>query len=120
MPPELQFEKYTPASEITVLAVCFIMLMLLIVSFKVRMKSYRIFGVTLGMLIAATSSDLMLHYLIDKAPGLPVQVFYGLRCLYRTSLAGNLRPSMKAPPGSLYPDRTLSIRSAGKPGSRTP
>ena len=34
----MQIEKYYFASEITVLGVCFVMLVLLFVSFKVRMK----------------------------------------------------------------------------------
>lgn len=86
----MQFENYHPASEITVLAVCFVMLMLLFVSFKVRMKSFRIFATTLGMLITATSSDLMLHYLIDKNPETPVWLLYGLRCVYHILLFGML------------------------------
>ena len=78
----MQLEKYYPASEITVLAVCFVMLVLLFVSFKVRMKSFRIFATTLGMLIVATLADLMLHYLIDKDPDTPRAIIYGLRSLY--------------------------------------
>ena len=57
----LQLENYSPASEITVLAVSFVMLILLIVSFKVRMKSFRIFAAMLGMLIVAAMADLSLH-----------------------------------------------------------
>ena len=83
-------ENYYPASEITVLAVCFVMIVLLGVSFKVRMKSFRIFATTLGMLTAATSSDLMLHYLIDKNPDTALWLIYGLRCLYHILLFGML------------------------------
>ena len=86
----MQFERFDPASEITVLAVCFVMLMLLFVSFKVRMKTFRIFGVTLGMLIVATSSDLMLHYLIAGNPDTPLWLLYGLRCIYHVLLFGML------------------------------
>ena len=39
----MRLEQYNPSSEITVLAVCFTMLVLLVVSFKVRMKTFRIF-----------------------------------------------------------------------------
>ena len=46
----MRMEQYDPSSEITVLAVCFVMLVLLFVSFKVRMKSFRIFSAMLGML----------------------------------------------------------------------
>lgn len=86
MQTEILFEKYEPSSEITVLAVCFVMLVLLIVSFKVRMRSFRIFATTLWMLIVATSADLMLHYLIGKNPNTPVWIIYGLRCLYHVLL----------------------------------
>ena len=64
----VQLEKYFAASEITVLAVCFVMLILLTVSFKVRMKSFRIFAAMLYMLIIATLADLTLHYLMDRDP----------------------------------------------------
>ena len=81
-----QLENYYAASEITVLAVCFVMLVLLVVSFKVRMKSFRIFAVMLGMLIAATFSDLTLHYLMSKFPDTPRAVLYGLRSVYHILL----------------------------------
>ena len=82
MATNMQLEGYTPASEITVLAVCIVMLVLLLVSFKVHMKSFQIFAATLGMLIVATSTDLMLHYLISKNPDTSRLLLYGLRCLY--------------------------------------
>ena len=82
----VQLEKYFAASEITVLAVCFVMLILLTVSFKVRMKSFRIFAAMLYMLIIATLADLTLHYLMDRDPGLPRTVFYALRTIYHTLL----------------------------------
>ena len=79
-------EKYNPSSEITVLAVCILMLVLIMVSFKVRMKSFRIFSVTLGMLITATMADLMLHYLIAGYPDTPLWILYGLRSVYHILL----------------------------------
>ena len=82
----VQLEKYFAASEITVLAVCFVMLILLTVSFKVRMKSFRIFAAMLYMLITATLADLTLHYLMDRDPDLPRTVFYALRTIYHTLL----------------------------------
>ena len=82
----MQLEKYYFASEITVLAVCFVMMILLLVSFKVRMKSFRIFAAMLWMLIIATLSDLMLHYLIERNPDTPLQLVYGLRSLYHVLL----------------------------------
>ena len=86
----LQMELYNSASEITVLAVCFTMLMLLLVSFKVRMKSFRIFAVTLYMLISATGADLMLHYILEKNPNAPVWILYALRSIYHVLLFGML------------------------------
>ena len=86
MPGTLQLENYSPASEITVLAVCFVMVILLGVSFKVRMRSFRIFIATLVMLIAATSADLMLHYLIGVNPDIPRPIIYGLRSVYHILL----------------------------------
>ena len=86
MPGTLQLENYSPASEITVLAVCFVMVILLGVSFKVRMRSFRIFIATLIMLIAATSADLMLHYLIGVNPDIPRPIIYGLRSVYHILL----------------------------------
>ena len=86
MQETMRLEKYFPASEITVLAVCFVMVILLIVSFKVRMKSFRIFAGMLWMLITATFADLMLHYLMDKDPALPTWIFYSLRSIYHILL----------------------------------
>ena len=51
----MRLEQYNPSSEITVLAVCFTMLVLLVVSFKVRMKTFRIFTAMLGTLEGAYS-----------------------------------------------------------------
>ena len=82
----MHLERYDPSSEITVLAVCFTMLVLLSVSFKVRMKSFRIFAAMLGMLICATSADLMLHYLMSNNPETPHWLVYGLRSAYHILL----------------------------------
>ena len=82
----MQIEKYYPASEITVLGVCFVMLVLLFVSFKVRMKSFRIFATMLGMLIVATCADLTLHYVIAGHPDAPRPLVYGLRSVYHVLL----------------------------------
>ena len=82
----MQLENYNSASEITVMGVCLVMVVLLLVSFKVRMKTFRIFAVTLGILIFATGADLMLHYLIDKNPDTPRNIIYGLRSLYHILL----------------------------------
>ena len=90
MQETMRLEKYFPASEITVLAVCFVMVILLLVSFKVRMKSFRIFAAMLWMLITATLSDLMLHYLMNRDPTLPTWVFYSLRSVYHILLLGLL------------------------------
>ena len=86
MPNALQLEKYNPASEITVLAVCLVMLVLLFVSFKVRMKSFRIFALLLGKLIAATVTDLLFHYLVRNFPELPQFVPCALRSIYHILL----------------------------------
>ena len=82
----MQIEKYYPASEITVLGVCFVMLVLLFVSFKVRMKSFRIFVTMLGMLIVATGADLALHYIMAGYPDAPRPLIYGLRSIYHVLL----------------------------------
>ena len=79
-------EHYDPSSEITVLAVCLVMLLLLAVSFKVRMKSFRIFVSMLGLLMLATSADLMLHYLLKHAPATPLPILQGLRSVYHVLL----------------------------------
>lgn len=86
MPSVIQYENYHSASEITVLAVCFVMLILLMVSFKVRMKSFRIFAAMLWMLIIATSSNLMLHYLISKNAATSTWVLHTLRSVYHILL----------------------------------
>ena len=90
MPMDIQLENYNSASEITVLAVCFTMLMLLIVSFKVRTKAFRIFASTLTMLIVATGADLMLHYLLDHNPETPLWILYSLRSIYHFLLLAML------------------------------
>ena len=86
MESALRFEKYYAASEVTVLAVCFVMLVLLLVSFKVRMRTFRIFAASLWMLITAVCADLLLHRLIAANPDTPVWIIYGLRCVYHLLL----------------------------------
>lgn len=90
MGAQITLEKYNPSSEITVLAVCFVMLVLLVVSFKVRMKTFRIFAAMLGMLIGATSANLLLHYLMDGNPDTPRALLYTLRSAYHILLFGML------------------------------
>ena len=79
-------ENYNPSSEITVLGVCLVMVTLLLVSFKVRMKTFRIFAATLGILMAATTADLLLHFMIEMNPDAPKAIVYGLRSLYHVLL----------------------------------
>lgn len=86
MQQAIRFENYNPASEITVLAVCLIMMVLLTVSFKVRMKAYRIFAVMLWLLVAATMADLALHFLLALRPETDIRVLYGLRSMYHVLL----------------------------------
>ena len=86
VPAAMQLENYNPSSEITVLGVCLVMVVLLLVSFKVRMKSFRIFATTLGILIAATSADLLLHFLMERNPDTPRAVLYTLRSVYHVML----------------------------------
>ena len=86
----MRLEQYEPSGEITVLAVCFVMVVLLFVSFKVRMKSFRIFAAMLGMLTGAVCADLMLHYLMSQNPDTPRIVIYGLRSAYHVLLFGIL------------------------------
>ena len=78
MQETMRLEKYFPASEVTVLAVCFVMVILLVVSFKVRMKSFRMFAAMLWMLIVATCSDLMLHF---TACAVSIMCFFSACCI---------------------------------------
>ncbi len=82
----MHLEEYNPSSEITVLAVCFTMFVLLMVSFKVRIKSFRIFSAMLGTLTVAVSANLMLHYLMAKNENIPLTVLYTLRSIYHILL----------------------------------
>lgn len=82
----LRLELYDPSSEITVLAVCMVMFVLLFVSFKVRMKSFRIFAAMLAMLTIATSADLTLHYLMAGNPDTPHWLVYSFRSIYHILL----------------------------------
>lgn len=82
----MQPENYNAASELTVLGVCFVMVLLLLVSFKVRTKSFRIFFSTLWMLIGATSADLTLHFLFERNPETPMVLLYALRAVYHILL----------------------------------
>ena len=86
METAVRLEQYEPSSEITVLAVCFVMLVLLLVSFKVRMKSFRIFTAMLGMLIGATCADLLLHYLMALNPDTSRLLICSLRSVYHILL----------------------------------
>ena len=86
MEASIRLEKYDPSSEITVLAVCFVMLVLLFVSFKVRMKSFRIFAAMLGMLIGAACADLLLHYLMTLNPDTSRLLVCSLRSVYHILL----------------------------------
>ena len=86
MTPVVQTERYTPVGDILVLTVCYVMLILLFFSFKVRNKSFKVFLSLLTTLIAAAFANIIFHYLYASRPGTPLALLYALRCFYHALL----------------------------------
>ena len=59
----IYLDQYTPVGDQTVLAVCLVIIVLLIFSYVSRTRSYMVFCVIVGFLIAASISDIMYHTL---------------------------------------------------------
>jgi len=86
MAADFQAERYSPVGDLIVVAVCFVMLVLLFFSFKVRNKTFRIFLSMVVTLIASSYANILFHYLTGKAADSPEILLYSLRCVYHALL----------------------------------
>lgn len=86
MAEALYTEQYTPVGDITVLAACFVMLVLLFFSFKVRTRSFNVFLSLVAVLTASAAVHVLFHFLSAEVQGIPTAVLYGMRCVYHALL----------------------------------
>ena len=82
----IQADEYMFAGDLVVLGVCFIIVILLFFSFKVRTRAFSIFLSLVGVLIAAASVHVTLHTLLEYRPDLPAWIFFTLRSVYHLLL----------------------------------
>lgn len=77
------FEGYTPVGDISAIAVCFVMVLLMLFSYIRRTRSLRIFIAIIVLLITAASANVTCHLL---AAQLLLRVADVCRMLYHTSI----------------------------------
>ena len=72
-------KNYTPAADIAVTAVCYVIFVLMLFSYIRRTKSYRIFRVIVPTLVGASLSNIAFHTLASRSGlGLPALGFHWL------------------------------------------
>ena len=82
----ITFSKYSPAADIVVASICFVMLVLVWFSFISRTKSFKYFVSMVILLLVAAWADI-LFYSLAVNPAHSVQLFANwLRCLYHAAL----------------------------------
>ena len=80
------YSNYSPVSDMTVTAVCFVIIIQLIFSYVNRSRSYRIYVSLVGFLLAAAWFNITYHMLAAFNDPLFYPTAYTMRCLYHASL----------------------------------
>ena len=86
MTTAVQTEHYSPVGDMLVLSVCYVLLVLLFFSFKVRNKSFKVFLSLVVTLVISAYANIIFHYLYTKRPDTPLALLYALRCFYHMLL----------------------------------
>ena len=87
---QLYFDNYTPAGDITVIATCFVILILIFTSYVNKTKSFYLYLNIVGYLMLAAFSDVIYHHVYSGITDGNYTIVYVLRCLYHVFLFSNL------------------------------
>ncbi|MCR4683951.1 MAG: EAL domain-containing protein [Lachnospiraceae bacterium] len=86
MGPQLYFDNYTAASDVTVLAICIVIGILIMTSFVTRTRPFFLFVNMLVSLVLAVLSDMVLHDSYAHTTNGDYTVVYVMRILYHAFL----------------------------------
>ena len=81
----ISFAKYSPVGDLTVLSVCFVMLILLFNSYVIKSRSFRVFLSLIVQLMMAAIVDVTFYTLVSWGYG-DNRLVFGLRCAYHSLL----------------------------------
>lgn len=87
---QLYFDNYSPVGDITVIATCFVILILVFTSYVNKTKSFYLYLNIIFYLAAAAFSDLIYHHIYTNITDGNYTPVYVIRCLYHVFLFSNL------------------------------
>ncbi len=87
---QMFFDNYTPAADITVIAVCFVIFILVMTSYMKKNTSFYIFINIVGFLLLAAFCDLFYHFRYTRITDGSYTSIYVLRCFYHAFLFSNM------------------------------
>ena len=80
------FANYSPVGDMTVAAVCFVIIIQLVFSYFNHSRSYRIFVSLVALLLVAAWANITYHMLAGSPEAEYCLVAYGMRCVYHAAL----------------------------------
>ncbi|MBO7675940.1 MAG: hypothetical protein J6S49_00265, partial [Erysipelotrichaceae bacterium] len=82
----MNFDNYTISADLTVIAICVVMVILLTTSFVTNNRSFRIFLTIIGLLITASLVNIFYHVLLAGRNPDTYNLIYILRLTYHAIL----------------------------------
>ena len=87
---QLYFDNYSPVGDITVIATCFVILVLIFTSYVNKTRSFYLYLNIVAYLMMAAFSDVIYHHIYSGITDGKYTVVYVIRCLYHGFLFSNL------------------------------
>ena len=83
---QVNFDNYTPAGDVAVIALCLVVVILLVTSYVSRTRSFRIFMNIVGALVIAALVDILYHGLLSSYSAVLRTPIYVARVFYQALL----------------------------------
>ena len=87
---QLYFDNYSPVGDITVIATCFVILVLIFTSYVNKTRSFYLYLNIVAYLMLAAFSDVIYHHIYSGITDGKYTAVYVIRCLYHGFLFSNL------------------------------
>lgn len=78
--------SYSPVGDLTVISICFVVIILIAFSYVKKNRSFRIFSAIVGLLIFAASADVTYYTMMKTLPPEKVGWLYAIRCVFHVFL----------------------------------
>ena len=88
---QLYFDNYSPVGDITVIATCFVILVLIFTSYVNKTRSFYLYLNIVGYLMLAAFSDVIYHHIYSGITDGNYTAEYVIRCLYHIFLFSFMR-----------------------------